>query len=299
MNFKHIKIGGGVTKEITMGNDLPFVLVAGPCQLQSRDLAMKICEYLKKTTDKLGIQYIFKASFDKANRNAIDGKRGVGFEEGMKIFDELRETFNVPVLTDVHTNEQPAIVAPHVDILQQPAFLIRQTDLSIAIAKTGKACNLKKGQFQAPSDMKNVIKKYEDSGNTNICLTERGSSFGYGDLIVDPRSLIIMAQTGYPVIMDATHSVQKPSAMGTSSGGQAEMAPFMARTALSTGLVGGLFIETHPEPLTGGSDIHNMIPLMYMEELLKQWQEIDNVCKNNQSRFEDWKQEGKPISEIL
>ncbi len=298
MKAKHIKVGGGDVKEITIGNDLPFTLMAGPCQLQSRDLAMKICEKLSKITEKLGIQYIFKASFDKANRNSINGKRGIGIEEGMKIFDELRSTFKVPVLTDVHTNEQPALVAPHVDMLQQPAFLIRQTDLSIAIAKTGKACNLKKAQFQAPTDMKNIIEKYEDSGNTNICLTERGASFGYGDLVVDPRSIVIMAQTGYPVIMDATHSVQKPSAMGSSSGGQAEMAPFMARIALSTGMTAGLFIETHPEPLTGGSDTHNMIPLMYMEELLKQWQEIDYVCKKNQSIFENWDQNGMPIDKI-
>ena len=295
MKAKHIKVGGGITREITMGNDLPFTLMAGPCQLQSRDLAMKICEKLTKITEKLGIQYIFKASFDKANRNSINGARGIGLEKGMEIFDELRKTFGTPVLTDVHTNEMPAIVAPHVDMLQQPAFLIRQTDLSVAMAKTGKPCNLKKAQFQAPTDMKNIIGKFEDSGNANLCLTERGTSFGYGDLVVDPRSMVIMAQTGYPVVMDATHAVQKPSAMGASSGGQAEMAPFIARSALSSGLVGGLFIETHPEPLTGGSDIHNMIPLMYMEELLKQWQEIDHVCKENQSRFEDWNQKGEKI----
>ena len=299
MKIKHIKVGGGAVKEVTIGNDLPFTLMSGPCQLQNRDLAMKICETLTKITEKLGIQYIFKASFDKANRNSINGKRGIGFEEGMKIFDEIRSTFRVPVLTDVHNEEQPALVAPHVDMLQQPAFLIRQTDLSAAIAKAGKVCNLKKAQFQAPTDMKNIIEKYEDSGNSNLCLTERGTSFGYGDLIVDPRSFIIMADTGYPVIMDATHSVQKPAAMGSSSGGEARMAPIIVRAALSTGVVGGLFIETHSEPLTGGSDIHNMIPLMYMEELLKQWQEIDNVCKANKSRFEDWDQNGMPVDEIL
>ena len=299
MNPKHIKVGGGKVKEVIMGNDLPFTLMAGPCQLQNRDLAMKIAEYLTNITEKLHIQYIFKASFDKANRNSINGARGIGFEAGMKIFDEIRETFKIPVLTDVHTNEQPALVAPHVDMLQQPAFLVRQTDLSIAIAKTGKACNLKKAQFQAPTDMKNIVEKYEQSGNTNLCLTERGTSFGYGDLIVDPRSFIVMAETGYPVVMDATHSVQKPAALGSSSGGQANMAPIIARAALSTGCIGGIFIETHSEPLTGGSDIHNMIPLMYMEELLKQWQEIDAVCKENQSRFEDWDQNGMPIDEIL
>lgn len=299
MQFKHIKIGGGITKEVTMGGDLPFVLIAGPCQLQSRDLAMKIAEYLTKLTEKLEIPYIFKASFDKANRNSIDTKRGIGLEEGMKIFDEIRSTFKTPVLTDVHTNEQPAIVAPHVDMLQQPAFLVRQTDLSVAIAKTGKACNLKKGQFQAPTDMKNIIQKYEKSGNSNVCLTERGACFGYGDLVVDPRSIVIMSQTGYPVVMDATHSVQKPAAMGNTSGGDSNMAPYMVRVGLSTGLLGGVFTETHPEPLQGGSDIHNMIPLMYMEELLKQWKEIDNVCKANKSRYEDWNQEGKSIDDLL
>ena len=299
MKFKHIKIGGGEVKEITMGNDLPFVLIAGPCQLQTRDLALKICEKLVKITEKLHIPYVFKASFDKANRNSIDTPRGVDIDYGMKIFDEIRSTFKVPVLTDVHTNEQPAIVAPHVDIMQQPAFLARQTDLSIAIAKTGKVCNIKKGQFMSPSDMKNIIEKYEKSGNFNLCLTDRGASFGYGDLIADPRAIIVMAETGYPVIMDTTHAVQKPAGMGSTSGGRAELAPFIARSALASGLLGGVFAETHPEPLLkGGSDNHNMIPLMYMEELLKQWQEIDNVCKANRSRFEDWNQEGKPIEEI-
>jgi 2-dehydro-3-deoxyphosphooctonate aldolase (KDO 8-P synthase) len=299
MKHKHIKVGSGTTKKITIGNDLPFVLISGPCQLQSRDLAMKICETLKIITDKLHIQHIFKSSFDKANRNSIDGKRGIGFEEGMKIFDEIRKTFKTPIITDVHTNEQPELVAKHVDMIQQPAFLIRQTDLSVAIAKAGKACNLKKAQFQAPQDMSNIIKKYEDSGNSNLILTERGTSFGYGDLIVDPRSIVVMSQTGYPIVMDATHAVQKPSAMGSFSGGEARMAAIIARCALSTGLCGGLFIETHSEPLTGGSDTQNMIPLMYMEEFLKQWKDIDAICKANQSRFEEWSQEGMPIDEIL
>ena len=164
--------------------------------------------------------------------------------------------------------------------------------------KTDKTCNLKKGQFQAPADMKNIVGKFEEAGNTNVCLTERGVSFGYGDLIVDPRSMIIMAQTGYPVVIDATHAVQKPSAMGSFSGGQAEMAQIIARSSLSSGVVGGVFMETHPEPLTGGSDTYNMIPLMYMEEILKQLQAIDNVSKENQAKFIDWNQEGKPIDEI-
>ena len=297
MKAKHVIVGDGkLTNKLTIGNDLPFTLMAGPCQLQTRDWAMAICEKMVKITEKLKIQYIFKASFDKANRNSVSGARGIGFEEGMRIFDEIRKTFKVPVLTDVHNTEQPALVAPHVDMLQQPAFLIRQTDLSAAIAKAGKACNLKKAQFQAPGDMKNIIGKYEEAGNVNVCLTERGASFGYGDLIVDTRSYVIMAQTGYPVVIDATHAVQKPAAMGSSSGGEAAMAPFIARAALSTGLVGGVFLETHCEPLKGGSDIHNMIPLNYMEEVLKQLKAIDDVSKANQSRYDDWNQEGKPLS---
>ena len=295
MENKHIKVGGGITKEVVMGNDLPFTLIAGPCQLQDRDLAMKICENLVKITEKLGINYIFKASFDKANRNSVNGDRGVGIDEGIKIFDELRSTFHVPVITDVHTNEQAGIIAPHVDMIQQPAFLIRQTDLSEAIAKTGKVCNLKKAQFMAPKDIKNVIKKYETFGNTSLCLTERGTSFGYGALIVDTTGLITMAETGYPVVIDATHSVQKPAAMGDSSGGEGRMDPIIARSALSTGHVAGVFIETHPEPLKGGSDIWNAIPLMYMEEVLSQLKAIDDVAKANLPRLEDWVQEGKAI----
>ena len=295
MDFKHIKVGGGVTKEITMGGDLPFTLIAGPCQLQDRDLAMKICERLVNITDKLGINYIFKASFDKANRNSINGARGVGIEKGIEIFDELRSAFKVPVITDVHTDEQAEIIAPHVDMIQQPAFLIRQTDLSLSIAKTGKACNLKKAQFMAPKDMVNVIKKYESAGNTNLCLTERGTSFGYGALVVDTTGLITMAETGYPVVIDATHSVQKPAAMGESSGGEGRLAPIIARAALSTGVIGGVFIETHPEPLKGGSDIWNAIPLMYMEETLKQLKAVDEVAKANKARLEDWVQEGQAI----
>ncbi|MBD5398549.1 3-deoxy-8-phosphooctulonate synthase [bacterium] len=295
MDFKHIKVGGGITKEITMGGDLPFTLIAGPCQLQDKDLAMKICEHLVAITDKLGINYIFKASFDKANRNSINSARGIGIEKGIEIFDAIRSTFHVPVITDVHTNEQADIIAPHVDMIQQPAFLIRQTDLSLAIAKTGKACNLKKAQFMAPKDMKNIIKKYETEGNTNLCLTERGTSFGYGALVVDTTGLITMAETGYPVVIDATHSVQKPAAMGEASGGEGRLAPIIARAALSTGVVGGVFLETHPEPLKGGSDIYNAIPLMYMEETLTQLKAIDEVAKSNKARLEDWNQEGEAI----
>ena len=199
------------------------------------------------------------------------------------------------MITDVHTEEQAGIIAPHVDMIQQPAFLIRQTDLSAAIAKTGKACNLKKAQFMAPKDMKNVIGKYEHFENYNLCLTERGTSFGYGALIVDTTGLITMAETGYPVVIDATHSVQKPAAMGDSSGGEGRMAPIIARAALSTGHIGGVFLETHPEPLKGGSDIWNAIPLMYMEEVLTQLKAVDDVAKANLPRLEDWVQEGRPL----
>ncbi len=295
MEYKHIKVGGGITKEITIGNDLPFALIAGPCQMQDRDLAMKIAEYMVKLTDRLGIQYIFKASFDKANRNSINGARGVGLDYAIPVFDEIRKTFGCPVMTDVHTEEQPEILADHVDMFQQPAFLIRQTDLSVAIAKTGKAANLKKGQFQSPWNMKNIIGKYEAYDNKNLCLTERGTSFGYGDLIVDVRSYISMAETGYPVVVDGTHSVQKPAAMGDSSGGEARLAPVIIRSALSTGLIGAIYVETHPEPLTGGSDIHNVIPLMYMEELLPTFKMIDEVSKANKLRLENWVQEGKAL----
>ena len=297
MNAKHITVGGGEARKVVMGNDLPFVLIAGNCQMQSRETSMKTCEHLVRLCEKLEIGFVFKNSYDKANRNALEGDRGVGLEYAIPVFDEIRGTFGCPIMTDVHTNEQPAQVAPHVDMIQQPAFLIRQTDLSVAIAKTGKVANLKKAQFQAPWDMKNIVHKYEASGNPNICLTERGTSFGYGDLVVDTRSYVAMSELGYPVICDVTHSVQKPAAMGTSSGGDGWMAPYIARAALSTGRVAALYIETHPEPKSkGGSDKMNMIPLMYMEELLRQFKAIDEVAKANQSREEhDWDQAGRPI----
>ncbi len=295
MNVKHVTVGNNEVKQVVMGNDLPFTLIAGPCQLQDKDLALSICKYMKELTDKLGIGYIFKASFDKANRNSINGERGVGIEKGIEIFDAIRSELNVPVITDIHTEEQAELIAPHVDMIQQPAFLIRQTDLSLAIAKTGKVANLKKGQFMAPNDIKNTIGKFEAAGNTNICLTERGTSFGYGALVVDNLGIVKMAETGYPVIIDATHSVQAPAAHGDSSGGEGRMAPIVARAALSTGFTAGVFIETHPEPLKGGSDKYNAIPLMYMEEVLTQLKAIDDVAKANLPRLNDWVQEGKPL----
>lgn len=295
MEVKKVVVGGGVTKAVEIANNLPFVLIAGPCQLQTRDIAIKTCEYLMKITDKLGINYIFKGSFDKANRNSVSAARGIGLEEGIKIFDEIRNTYHIPVMTDVHTEEQSLIIAPHVDMIQQPAFLIRQTDLSKSIAETGKVCNLKKAQFMAPKDMKNVIGKFETFGNKNLCLTERGTSFGYGTLVVDNPGLITMIETGYPVIIDATHSVQRPAAEGDHSGGEGRMAPIVARAALSTGHIAAVYIETHPEPLKGGSDTMNMIPLMYMEEVLKQLKAIDNVAKANLPNLENWHQEGQPL----
>lgn len=291
MEQKVLKVGN-----FEIGNNLPFTLIAGQCQMQDRDLSMKTAEHLVKICDKLNINFVFKNSYDKANRNSITGSRGVGLEYAIPVFDEIKKTFGCPIMTDVHTAEEAAIVAPHVDIIQQPAFLIRQTDLSTAIAKTGKICSLKKMQMMAASDMKNVIGKYEANGNHNLILTDRGVSFGYGDLIVDIRNYVEMAQTGYPVMCDATHSVQKPGGMGTSSGGDAFLAPIITRAALSCGMLAAVYVETHPEPLKGGSDIYNMVPLMYMEELLTQWKAIDEVSKQNPSRPQSkWDQNGQPI----
>ncbi|MDR1694253.1 MAG: 3-deoxy-8-phosphooctulonate synthase [Lactobacillaceae bacterium] len=289
--IKRIKVGG-----FEIGNDLPFTLVAGQCQMQDRDLSLKTAEHLVKICEKLKINFIFKNSYDKANRNSVTGARGVGLEYALPVFEEIKKTFGCPIMTDVHNEEQAAIVAPYVDIIQQPAFLIRQTDLSVAIAKTGKVCSLKKMQMMAAGDMKNVIGKYEANGNKNLILTDRGVSFGYGDLIVDIRNYVEMAETGYPIMCDATHSVQKPGGMGTSSGGDAFLAPIITRAALSTGLLGAVYVETHSEPLKGGSDIHNMVPLMYMKELLAQWKAIDEAAKANPSRRQDdWNQTGQPI----
>ena len=291
MKQKILKVGN-----FEIGNNLPFTLVAGQCQMQDRDLSMKTAEHLVKICEKLKINFVFKNSYDKANRNSVTGARGVGLEYAIPVFEEIKKTFGCPIMTDVHTVEEAAAVAPYVDIIQQPAFLIRQTDLSTAIAQTGKICSLKKMQMMAASDMKNVIGKYEANDNHNLILTDRGVSFGYGDLIVDIRNYVEMAQTGYPVMCDATHSVQKPGGMGTSSGGDAFLAPIITRAALSTGLLAAIYVETHSEPLKGGSDIHNMVPLIYMEELLTQWKAIDEVCKQNPSRSqENWDQSGKPI----
>ncbi len=265
--------------EITFSNDLPFVLIGGPCQLESLDHTIDLAGKIVEITNKLGIPYIFKASFDKANRTSISGARGVGLEKAMDIFKAVKKQFGCPVITDVHEPGQCAPVAEVVDMLQIPAFLCRQTDLVVAAAKTGKPLNIKKGQFLAPWDMKNVVTKADQSGNTNVLVTERGVSFGYNTLVVDMRSLPIMAQqTGCPVVIDATHSVQQPGGQGTSTGGQREFAPVLARAAVAVG-VAGVFIETHQDPDKSPSDGPNMIPLAELEGVLASLKAIDRLVK--------------------
>jgi 2-dehydro-3-deoxyphosphooctonate aldolase (KDO 8-P synthase) len=262
-----------------IANNNPFTLIAGPCQLESEKHALDVSQELKKITSELKINLIYKTSFDKANRTSLNGKRGIGLEKSLSIFDKIRKEVGIPVLTDVHTAEQCALVANHVDVLQIPAFLCRQTDLLIAAAKTGKIINVKKGQFLAPWDMANVIKKLEESGNKNILLTERGASFGYNTLVSDMRALPIMAKLGYPIVFDATHSVQQPGGMGEKSGGQREFVPYLSRAAIAVG-VGAVFMETHEDPDNAPSDGPNMIPLNQIKSLLKQLVSIDTLIKN-------------------
>ncbi len=267
------------TNNIKISNELPFVLIAGPCQMESRDHAMMMAENLKKITDNLGISLIYKSSFDKANRTSLSSERGIGLEKALPIFQEIKETFGCPVLTDVHTEQQCSQVADVIDILQIPAFLCRQTDLLIAAANTGKIVNVKKGQFLAPWDMKNVVSKVEDSGNSNIMLTDRGTSFGYNTLVSDMRSLSIMAEdTGYPVVFDATHSIQQPGGQGGTSGGQRHFVKTLARAAIAVG-VAAIFTETHQDPDNAPSDGPCMVPLEDMPELLMQLKVVDNVIK--------------------
>ena len=261
-----------------IANNKPFTLIAGPCQLESEEHALKISTELKKITNELGINFIYKTSFDKANRTSLKGKRGLGLEKSLPIFDKIRKDVEVPVLTDIHTVEQCSIVASHIDVLQIPAFLCRQTDLLIAAAKTGKIINVKKGQFLAPWDMGNVIKKIEESGNKNILVTERGASFGYNTLVSDMRALPIMSEYGFPIVFDATHSVQQPGGMGERSGGQREFVPHLARAAIAVG-VGAVFIETHEDPDNAPSDGPNMVPLNEIKALLKKLTEIDKIIK--------------------
>jgi 2-dehydro-3-deoxyphosphooctonate aldolase (KDO 8-P synthase) len=270
---KHISVGN-----IVFGNDLPFVLIAGPCQMESRDHAMMMAEKLTQIGQKLGVPLVYKTSFDKANRTSLKGQRGMGLAASLPVFAEVKKTFGCPVLTDIHTEAQCAEVASIIDILQIPAFLCRQTDLLLAAAKTGLVVNVKKGQFLAPWDMKNVADKIEAGGNSRILLTERGASFGYNTLVTDFRSLPIMAETGYPVIFDATHSVQQPGGQGTSSGGDRRFVPTLARAAAAVG-VAGIFMETHQDPDNAPSDGPNMVKLSELENLVKSLKELDTLTK--------------------
>lgn len=263
---------------IEIANDKPFALIAGPCQLESLDHARMIAGKMAEVCADLNIPYVFKASFDKANRSSVTTKRGVGLEAGLDMLAAIRDEFDVPVLTDVHEASQCARAAQHVDILQIPAFLCRQTDLLLAAGESGAAVNVKKGQFLAPWDMGNVAQKVESTGNKRILLTDRGTSFGYNMLVSDMRSLPIMAQTGYPVVFDATHSVQLPGGQGTSSGGQREFVPPLARAAVAVG-TSCLFIETHEDPDTAPSDGPNMVPLAQMADLLKDLKAVDQIVK--------------------
>uniref|UniRef100_UPI003B529913 3-deoxy-8-phosphooctulonate synthase n=1 Tax=Roseovarius indicus TaxID=540747 RepID=UPI003B529913 len=266
--------------DLTIGNDRPLTVIAGPCQLESTDHAQMIAGTMAEACKAAGAQFIFKGSFDKANRSSMSGKRGLGIDEGLKVMQSVKDTLGLPVLTDVHLPDQCAPVAAVCDVLQIPAFLCRQTDLLLAAGETGAAINVKKGQFLAPWDMAGVISKLESTGNTRLMLTERGTTFGYNALVADIRSLPQMAQTGYPVVMDATHSVQQPGGLGGSSGGQREFAPVMARAAVAIG-VAAVFIETHEDPDTAPSDGPNMIPLAQMPALISTLMQFDRLAKEN------------------
>lgn len=270
---RHVHIGN-----ITLGNDRPLAVIAGPCVLESRAHAMEMSHALVELTGKLGIGLIYKTSFDKANRTSGESQRGMGLEASLPILAEVREKYGCPVLTDVHAPEQCAIVADAVDVLQIPAFLCRQTDLLVAAAKTKRAINVKKGQFLAPGDMKNVAAKISKAGNDNILLCERGVSFGYNTLVSDMRALPIMAQTGYPVVFDATHSVQQPGGQGDKSGGERQYVPMLARAAVAVG-VAAVFMETHQDPDHAPSDGPNMVHLKDMPVLLRQLMEFDKLAK--------------------
>lgn len=268
---------------VRFGNNLPVALIAGPCQLESRAHALEMASALKEISTRLGIGLVYKTSFDKANRTSASAQRGLGLEKSLPILAEIRESLGLPVLTDVHDAAQCAPVAEAVDILQIPAFLCRQTDLLLAAAATGRAVNVKKGQFLAPWDMVNVVEKLTGAGNPNVLLTDRGTSFGYNTLVSDFRGLPIMARTGAPVIFDATHSVQQPGGLGGSSGGQREFVPVLARAAVAVG-VAGLFIETHEDPDKAPSDGPNMVPLRQFEGLLRDLLAIDRLTKARQEQ---------------
>ncbi|WPX96470.1 3-deoxy-8-phosphooctulonate synthase [Candidatus Bandiella euplotis] len=271
--FKHITVG-----DIKISNDLPVVLIAGPCQIESREHTLHMAATIKEIAQKHNMKFVFKSSFDKANRTSINGKRGVGLEASIPIFQEVKEKIKCPILTDVHSQEQCAKIAEVADILQIPAFLCRQTDLLSAAAKTGKVVNVKKGQFLAPWDVKNIVKKLESTANEQIMLTERGVSFGYNTLVNDMRGLEIMKETGYPVVFDATHSVQQPGGQGLQSGGQREFIKPLARAATAIGIA-ALFIETHQDPNNAPSDGPCMLPLSELNQLLKEVREFDLIAK--------------------
>ena len=275
MEQKKIKIGN-----FEIGNELPIAIIAGPCQIESRQHAVDIAGHLVEITKELGVNYIFKASFDKANRTSINSPRGVGIEEGMRTFEEIKKLYGCPILTDIHEREQCAIAAQYVDILQIPAFLCRQTDLVVAAAKTGKVINIKKGQFLAPWDMKHLVMKSVESGNDKVCLTERGTSFGYNTLVTDMRAFPQMANdTGCPIIFDATHSVQQPGGLGGKSGGNREMAPVLARAAVAVG-VAAVFMETHENPEKALSDGPNSIYLSDMKRVISELMAFDKLRKS-------------------
>lgn len=276
--MKTIQVG-----TLAVSNDAPLTVIAGPCQLESLDHALMIADALAKCCAEEGAQYVFKASYDKANRTSLSGKRGLGIEAGLDVLKAVRSEIDCPVITDVHTAEQCTVAAQAVDVIQIPAFLSRQTDLLVAAGETGAVVNIKKGQFLAPWDMANVIAKVESTGNQSILLTERGVSFGYNTLVTDFRSLPTMARTGYPVIMDATHSVQQPGGQGGSTGGQREFAPVMARAAVSLGIA-GVFIETHEDPDRAPSDGPNMIPLDEMPSLIRSLMAFDRLAKSDPLR---------------
>tara|TARA_B100002049_G_scaffold235742_1_gene220818 strand:+ start:1143 stop:1976 length:834 start_codon:yes stop_codon:yes gene_type:complete len=269
---------------LTVGNDRPLTVIAGPCQLESEDHAQMIAGILKEACDAAGAQFIFKASYDKANRTSLSGKRGLGIEKGLQVLQSVGRANDVPVLTDVHNEAQCAQAGEVVDVLQIPAFLCRQTDILLAAGETGKAVNVKKGQFLAPWEMQNIVDKIESTGNKNILLTERGTTFGYNTLVADMRSLPQMAQTGYPVVMDATHSVAQPGGKGGSSGGQREFAPVMARAAAAIG-VAAIFMETHEDPDRAPSDGPNMIYLDQMPGLINLLMQFDALAKSHPLTF--------------
>jgi len=263
---------------IKISNKNKICLIAGPCQLETEQHAMDISGKVKEIAIKYDIGFIYKTSFDKANRTSLKGKRGAGLENSLPVFDKIKKELNVPVLTDIHNEDQCSIVAPHVDVLQIPAFLCRQTDLLIAAAKTNRIINVKKGQFLAPWDMVNVTKKISDSGNDNILVTERGASFGYNTLVSDMRSIPIMAKNGYPIVFDGTHSVQQPGGLGEKSGGQREFVEYLSRAAVAVG-VAAIFLETHQDPDNAPSDGPNMVHLDKLDGLINQIVEIDNLVK--------------------